>query len=134
MTALLLLSQLAMPNIILTPGVVRPLALETICATKWGKDHRHVTNAMKRHVAEAYGILWADHGLYEFDHLVPRSLGGADDILNLWPEPWADAHRKDALEVRLSKRVCAGTVPIHEAQQAIRKDWQAADLKYPRVQ
>jgi hypothetical protein len=30
-----------------------------------------------------------DRAAYEVDHKIPRSLGGADDVLNLWPQPWA---------------------------------------------
>jgi hypothetical protein len=53
----------------------------------------------------------------------PRSLGGADDEANLWPECYevvkssksqqADgAHKKDRLETELHKRVCdGGTAP-----------------------
>jgi hypothetical protein len=40
----------------------------------------------------------------EIDHLVPRSIGGADDVRNLWPEPYYNgtwtATIKDKLEAR----------------------------------
>lgn len=54
----------------------------------------------------------------EIDHLVPRSLGGADDERNLWPQCYEltkkdksqqddGAHKKDRLETFLYKDVCA---------------------------
>lgn len=87
---------------------------------------------MKRHVAEAYGIPEESWDLYEFDHLIPRSLGGADVEANLWPQLWVYAHRKDALELRLSKLVCNGTISLHTARKAITQDWEAADQRWPR--
>ena len=39
-----------------TPGAFRAgLTTEKICATKWGKDERHVTAAMKNQVFALYG-------------------------------------------------------------------------------
>lgn len=136
MIALLLAAQLlvaGMPNPAVTPGVVRPLSLKTICTTRWGKDARHVTDEMKQHVAEAYGIDEADWHLYEFDHLIPRSLGGDDKEGNLWPQLWIYAHQKDVLEVRLGKLVCNHTISLRMAQNAIKDDWQAAGRRWPRT-
>jgi hypothetical protein len=60
MTVLLLLALLARPNLNETPGLVRPLSRVAVCSTKWGLDRRHVTDAMKKRVAYAYGVRWAD--------------------------------------------------------------------------
>ncbi len=109
-----------MRNPALTPGVVRPLSLARICGTKWGHDRRFVTRAMRKQVFAAYGIPWAQHPRYEVDHLEPRSLGGADDVANLWPQRWPEAHAKDREEVRLHRAVCAGTVPLADAQAQMR--------------
>jgi hypothetical protein len=109
------------PNPVLTPGAVVPkITLQTICTTKWGLDHRFVTVNMRRHVLAAYGVAWADRDQVELDHLIPRSIGGADDILNLWPQPWADAHRKDVREVALWRAVCKGTITLAAAQAEMR--------------
>jgi hypothetical protein len=117
------------PNPTLTPGVTRPLSLHAVCTTRWGKDRRFVTERMKRDVFEAYGIPWTHHALYEVDHLIPRELGGADAEGNLWPERWADpngARTKDRLENQLHRQVCAKTITLQQAQEAIRSDWLAA--------
>lgn len=122
MIGILLALALAVPNPKLTPGVTRPLTLQQVCSTKWGKDKRFVSDAMKLHVATAYGIKWEDRDQYEFDHLIPRSLAGADNILNLWPQPLAEAKQiKDPLEVRLGKQVCRGELTLAAAQQQMRQ-------------
>jgi hypothetical protein len=109
------------PNPALTPGVVRPLTLRTICTTRWGRDRRAVTTSMKRRVAQAYGVPWSKRWLYEFDHLIPRSIGGADVEANLWPQILdPDARTKDREEVRLHKAVCAGELTLAEAQERMR--------------
>src|SRR5947207_6870373 len=102
----LLLVALAVPNPTLTPGFARPMAREAVCAVRWGLDRRHVTITMRRAVFAAYGVPWADRGLYEVDHLIPRELGGADDVRNLWPQRWPDARQKDRDENRLHRAVC----------------------------
>ncbi len=118
MTLTLILTLLV--NLTVTPGVTRDLSVKTICSTTWGTDSRHVTESMKKQVAAAYHVPWSKHAQYEFDHLIPRELGGADDIKNLWPQPWPDAHKKDAEENRLHKAVCAGQMTLSAAQAQMR--------------
>ncbi len=105
----------------LTPGAVRhELSVKEICATVWGHDRRHVSMAMKRRVAKAYGVRWEDHTKYEFDHLIPRELGGADADENIWPQPWKDAHAKDKVENFLHRQVCSGALSLTKAQEQMR--------------
>lgn len=133
MLLLVLLLLSGMPHRTLTPGVIRPLSRQIVCETRWGKDTRHVTQAMKKQVFASYGIQWSQRSLYEVDHLIPRSLAGADDVRNLWPEAWAGAtgaRVKDHLEVVLGRKVCRGELSLREAQEAIRSDWRAAFRKY----
>jgi len=107
----------------LTPGVVRPLTQAQVCTVKWGADRRHVTEAMKRQVAKSYGIerrsiVARGKGVCcEIDHRVPRELAGADDVANLWPQPWASAKLKDAEENAYHKQVCSGAMTLAVAQQ-----------------
>ena len=133
---------LAVPDPKLTPGVTVEISHKTLCETKWGKDKRFVTPAMKREVFESYGIkckplfkgahLKACKG-WEVDHLISRELGGADDVKNLWPEsytgPW-NAHLKDRVENRLHKEVCAGNITIDAAQKEILSDWRIPFKRY----
>ena len=68
------------------------------------------------------------------DHLVPLELGGSNDFTNLWPQSehatGLDAATKDRLENRLHALVCAGELPIAEAQHEIAADWIAAYRRY----
>jgi hypothetical protein len=70
----------------------------------------------------------------EIDHLISRELGGTDDVKNLWPQsygsqPW-NAVKKDKLETRLHKEVCAGHISLKEARDMIKNDWRNAYRKY----
>jgi hypothetical protein len=76
---------------------------------------------------------------FEYDHLVPLSLGGAvNDPHNMWPEPDYPTvspntyvlNPKDELEERLHDRVCLGQVPLSEAQLMVARDWLAAYRKW----
>jgi hypothetical protein len=73
------------------------------------------------------------------DHLISLELVGADVAANLWPQsydtqPW-NAHLKDKLEDWLHALVCAGRLPLEQAQREIAVDWIAAYEKYvgPKV-
>ena len=127
----------------LTPGVARHLSRKAICSTKWGKDARHVTEAMKRDVFAKYGLSGNDdpacvadsRGRHcEIDHLISRELGGADDEANLWPEPYGtepwNAARKDRVENRLHKELCAGNISLSAAQLEIKTDWRVPYKRY----
>jgi hypothetical protein len=118
-----LVLQLAIPNPRLTPGVTRPGFTKTvICATAWGRDVRHVTVGMKKTVAQRYGLTWPVKTRVEWDHLIPRELGGADNINNLWPQPWHEARTiKDLEENRYHRLLCAGQITLAAAQEHFRR-------------
>lgn len=134
---------LTLPDHAITPGVTKKITKAKLCSTKWGRDARHVTAAMKREVFAAYGLSGNTdpactrdgHGrACEIDHLISRELGGADDIRNLWPQPYGgepwNAVRKDRLENRLHKEVCAGRITLKQAQKEIRKDYRISYRRY----
>jgi hypothetical protein len=110
----------AVPDPHLTPGAVRPLTHRQVCTTKWSRDERHVTVRMKREVATRYGLPWPTRG-YVYDHLIPRELGGADVVDNLWPQPRSEAkHIKDPEENRLHRAVCRSEISLEDAQAQMR--------------
>lgn len=137
-------ADLTLPDPALTPGVARTdITQENICATKWGKDARHVTAAMKREVFARYGLKGnADpackrdnHGRRcEIDHCISRELGGADLPANLWPQPYGgkpwNATRKDRVENRLHVEVCAGNITLDQAQKEICEDYRVPYIRY----
>ncbi len=136
-----------LPDLSLTPGVaVSGMAKAKICSTKWGKDARAVTQAMKRQVMTNYRMAPKDcpSGKIEIDHLISRELGGADDVKNLWPECYEKpvagkkpsevaemgAHHKDRVENRLHVEVCAGRLSVEQAQKEISTDWRVPYKRY----
>jgi hypothetical protein len=134
---------LTLPDPALTPGVSRALSIKTICTIKWGRDARHVTAAMKKQVFESYGLSGnndescvkdASGRHCEVDHLISRELGGADDVKNLWPQPYGtkpwNAVLKDRVENRLHKEVCAKTISLSQAREEIKTDWRVPYKRY----
>jgi hypothetical protein len=121
------------PDPKLTPGAVLTTDAATVCQPGYSKTVRHTSGKLKAFIYREYGIDRAS-GHFEIDHLIALGLGGADVTENLWPEsydttPW-NAHTKDKLEDRLHALVCAGKLPIEQAQREIATDWIAAYEKY----
>ena len=119
--------------LLLTPGAVLTTDTNAICQPGYTKKVRHTSSQLKHRIYVEYGIDRRG-GHYEIDHLIPLELGGADIAENLWPEsfdtePW-NAHVKDQLENFLHAEVCAGRIPIEQAQREIAEDWIAAYRRY----
>jgi hypothetical protein len=114
-----------------TPGALNPQVTQstigrTICTRGWTSTVRppeSITEREKLASMAAYG----DHrsaSSYEYDHFVPLELGGAtNDRRNLWPEPGGIPNPKDAVEDRLNRAVCDGTMSLGHAQRAIVANW-----------
>jgi hypothetical protein len=124
-----------LPDARCTPGVTDPRVTQdnlqsTICAAGYTKGVRPssaYTDALKVQQIKEYAYADRDPADYEEDHLIPLELGGApSDPRNLWPEPKADATKKDSLENALHARVCTGTLTLAAAQSAIASNWQTA--------
>jgi 5-methylcytosine-specific restriction endonuclease McrA len=98
---------------------------------------------MKQHVIDAYNFdvktcpLTSLKGKrvrrLEIDHLIPRSIGGADDEQNLWPQCYEQvkpdksqqengAHKKDQLETYIHAQLCKNPAAalLEEYQNKIR--------------
>jgi len=108
-----------------TPGQATTATVDEICH-RHTRTARHVSDKTKRLIAELYGT--PEDEVVEIDHLVPLELGGSNGLTNLWPqpaEPRPGYHEKDLLENRLHRLVCAGKMPLAEAQAQIAKDWIA---------
>ncbi len=83
---------------------------------------RNVSYDEKVKVAQMYGIADSDWPKYEFDHLIPLNSGGSNDLHNLWPQPLAEAHLKDAIEQQTFNGLNSGTLNQDQAVQMI-WDW-----------
>ena len=123
-----------LPSPDLTPGRVLTVDAAAVCAPGYARTQRHTPASVKAERYRAYGIARHRLGDYEVDHLVSLELGGADVAENLWPQsyrtsPW-NAHVKDRLENWLHAEVCAGRLPLEQAQREIAQDWIAAYRRY----
>jgi hypothetical protein len=47
---------------------------------------------------------------YEADHIIPLCLGGPDTLANIQLQPWAEARRKDEVEIAACARVRRGEI------------------------
>lgn len=127
-----------LPDPACTPGAVDPAVTEatigaTICVSGYTAKVRPSTSL----TSPAKRASLADYGLQagpavEYDHLVPLELGGASSVSNLWPEPNKATAKsvnnpKDAIENALKKAVCAHTVQLAAAQDAIASNWTTAE-------
>ncbi len=135
-----------LPDPQLTPGAINPGITQeniqqTVCVKGYTKKIRppaHVTNKLKKLQINVYGYTETKPALYEEDHLIALSIGGApDNPLNLWPQPrnseWGAA-KKDQLEMVLYKKVCANEIPLSEAQRAMATNWINAWSQYVHTQ
>ena len=62
-------------------------------------------------------------------------LGGApEDLRNVWPEPRADAKRKDEVEGALLAAACyRHTLTLEAAQAAIARNWTTTPVGLPAI-
>jgi hypothetical protein len=113
-----------------TPGDVLAVIASDVCVRGYSKKVRNVPIEVKRKVYSEYGVTYV-RGQDEVDHLISLELGGSNSVKNLWPEPYNDrsgwsARVKDAEEDKLHELVCAGKIPLKQAQKDIASDWIAA--------
>ena len=124
----------ALPDGRLTPGATRRVTISDVCSMAHEEVVGEVSTSLRHEVFREYGIASAHPDDYEVDYLIAPGLGGAEDIHNLWPEPYTsrtwNAHVKDALEERLHEMVCGGELDLSTAQRDIATDWIAAYKKY----
>jgi len=117
-----------------------PITLEMVCTPGYTKCIRNVSTTLKKQVYASYG-LEGNHTGYcdskqgcEIDHLISLELGGANELGNLWPEPYQgealNAHVKDQLENKLHADVCSGDISLKDAQKEISANWIEAYRKH----
>lgn len=118
----------SLPDPDCTPGAVFPDAPKNeICVSGYSGKVRNVSVSLKKKVFAQYGISYpVPFGSYEIDHLIPLSLGGSNDIANLWPksaEPFPGFYEKNITGNYLHEEVCVGRVALSVAQEKMASNW-----------
>jgi hypothetical protein len=121
-----------MPVRRLTPGVALNVSAGQVCVPGYASSVRNVSSSLKDDVYARYNRAHVPYA-HEVDHLISLSLGGSNDLRNLWPEPYKGrwgALTKDRLEYRLHAMVCAGEIRLKAAQRQESRNWVAAYRRY----
>jgi hypothetical protein len=127
----------SLPDPACTPGDILPQATtQQVCTSGYASAERNVSSSLKRQVYAEYGITQRIPGQYEVDHLVNLSIGGSNDLANLWPQPATPVpgyKEKNRVEVYLQNQVCSGKMPMREAQIEIATNWVAVYNRMPKL-
>ena len=120
-----------LPSRDFTPGKTGKATKEEVCSGSYASSVKPVKPGDAQDAYDSYGIR-VDSGR-ELYQLVPSSLGGTNEKQNLWPLPnsreFGPAQKK-ALDEKLHSMVCAGTIELKVAQDALKKNWMDAYKKY----
>lgn len=134
-----------LPDPICTPGSVRddvdPNHPElTVCKPGWSESVLPPRNDFayaKTRLMKIYDVPASKRSITELDHKVPRSLGGSNDVTNLWPEV-SDrpnkgfANNKDRVEIHVHAAFCNDELKknghsLLDAQVAMARNWMTAE-------
>ena len=121
-----------LPSSFQTPGAKGKANEAQVCAADFETSAKPVAKWQREQALERYGKRPEDF-TGELDHLIPVSLGGSNDVENLWPLPdnkdMGPAQKKE-LDLKLHQMVCDKTLTLKAAQDAIKKDWVKAYNQY----
>lgn len=108
---------------------------QTVCEDGYTKTVRNVTTYTKHQIYAMYGIKEGHYGEVEVDHFISLELGGDNDLVNLWAQPYEcylsfngsnlrmGAREKDVVETNLHRRICNGEMTLKQAQDIITTNW-----------
>jgi hypothetical protein len=114
-----------------TPGKAAKVTKEEVCAADFASSVKPVKDHDAADALSNYGLQPSSGR--ELVQLIPSSLGGTNDKENLWPLPNSREFgptQKKALDDRLHKMVCDGSLDLKTAQQSLKKNWMEAYKKY----
>ncbi len=113
------------PNEKLTPGEFctrqDPDYLGDAYPEKIAKCDRDVIYATKQKVYDLYSVKQSCRVNYTIDHFIPLSIGGNNEIGNLWPEHKAVKALRQNLELNLFQELRDGKISQAEAVRRIRE-------------
>lgn len=124
-----------LPDSTCTPGDVRKeTTIKDICTPNFTKTIRNVPESLKKQVYAEYGMNSKQKPCpCEVDHFISLTLGGSNDIKNLWPESYQNpmgAREKDKLENYYHRQICAGKITQEQVIKELREDWTKYYSKY----
>src|SRR4051794_9646150 len=90
----------ALPDTRCTPGdTIVGLTAKQVCVPGYATEARkQLTSKTKTAAWKLYNIPKSSHTAYTLDHVVALELAGSNSIKNLFPQPRAEAKRKDLAE------------------------------------
>ena len=121
-----------LPSSFQTPGAKSKATEAQVCAADFEASVKPMAKWQREQALERYGKRPEDF-TGDLDHLIPISLGGTNDPDNVWPLPAnkdMGPEQKKALDLKLHEMVCAKTITLKAAQDAIKKDWVKAYNEY----
>jgi len=121
-----------LPSSFQTPGAKGKANDAQVCAADFEASVKPIAKWQRDQALERYGKRTEDF-TGDLDHLIPIALGGTNDPDNLWPLPSSKEmgpEQKKALDLKLHEMVCAKTLTLKAAQDAIKKDWVKAYAQY----
>jgi len=80
---------------------------------------RNVSNSLKGHIYNLYGVHPKETSDYTVDHLIPLALGGNNSRENLWPEHIEIKALRKNLEFDTYRRLDRGEITQNEAVQIV---------------
>jgi hypothetical protein len=120
---------LCVPGVV-TSGVTQSNYRRTGCDRDYARRMRPPASEVEdatRYVRQEFRLSPTAH--WRLDWLVPLSLGGANDLQNMWPVPTPEtASRKKKVDEDVLRAVCAGTVSLGAAQNAMAAGWLFAEM------
>jgi hypothetical protein len=114
-----------LPSSFQTPGAKGKASEAQVCAADFEASVKPMAKWQHDQALERYGKRPEDF-TGELDHLIPISLGGTNDLENIWPLPPnkdMGPEQKRELDRKLHQLVCDKTLTLKAAHEAIRKDW-----------
>lgn len=127
-------AQIDSPDSTKTPGGILTTDLSKICVSGYSKTVRDVSESLKKKVYKLYNVPLEERGSYngklisKIDHLVPLSMGGNNEIINLWPHYFDvpsnyGVLKKNKLENYMKVKMCKGNVTHEEAINCFTNNW-----------
>lgn len=94
-----------------------------ICRPGFAAYQRPSTEAwerLRRAVFAREGVSWSRRAEFQTDHIVPRCLGGSNDLDNLQLQLWQEAQIKDLREAKACRAYCSGKLELGAARALVR--------------